>query len=118
VVERFASPGEAIGEQQKVLMRLVQVNPLNVELIVPAGEFGRIKVGDRLIVKTSGAVEGSFDTAVVLIDPVIDGSSDTFGVRALLPNPESQIPAGLSCMASLAEADGADSDMLAELERP
>jgi multidrug efflux pump subunit AcrA (membrane-fusion protein) len=101
VVERIASPGEAIGEQKTILMRLVQVNPLNVELIVPAEHFGKISSGDKLTVKTFGAVEGQFEAEIALIDPVIDGSSDTFGVRALLHNPEYKIPAGLPCFVAL-----------------
>ena len=99
VVERIASKGEAIGEQQTVLMKLVQIDPLNVELIVPSSEFGSFSAGDVLEVETIGPVEGTYDAEIVTIDPIIDSSSETFGVRALLPNPGNRIPAGLSCRA-------------------
>lgn len=99
VVDRIAAPGEAIGEQQTILLRLVQVNPLNVELIVPADQFGSIKKRNRLQVELSAPVQGLYEADVVMIDPVIDASSSTFGVRALLPNPDYLIPAGISCTA-------------------
>jgi RND family efflux transporter MFP subunit len=102
VVERLVSKGEAIGEQQTVLLKLVQVDPLNVELIVPASEFGSIQPGTMLTVTPGFPVERSVEAEVIIIDPVIDASSGTFGVRATLPNPDRAIPAGLSCQVALA----------------
>lgn len=101
VVERLVSKGEAIGEQQTVLLKLAQIDPLNVELIVPSGQFGAIEVGSILIVTPGFPVEESFSAEVIIIDPIIDASSGTFGVRARLPNPDYKIPAGLTCDASL-----------------
>jgi RND family efflux transporter MFP subunit len=102
VVERLVSAGEAIGEQQTVLMRLVQIDPLNVELIVPSSEFGSFELGGTLLVSPRPPGEGTYEATVVIIDPVIDASSGTFGVRANLPNPDHRIPAGLTCDAALA----------------
>jgi multidrug efflux pump subunit AcrA (membrane-fusion protein) len=34
---------------------------------------------------------------VIVVDPVVDAASGTFGVRLELPNPEHAIPAGLKC---------------------
>lgn len=101
VVEKLVAKGEAIGEQQTVLLRLAQIDPLNVELIVPSGQFGALEVGSTLTVTPGFPVEGSFDAEITIIDPIIDASSGTFGVRAVLPNPDYNIPAGLTCEASL-----------------
>lgn len=101
VVERLVSKGEAIGEQQTVLLKLAQIDPLNVELIVPSSQFGAIEVGTTLIVTPGFPVEESLSAEVIIIDPIIDASSGTFGVRARLPNPNYKIPAGLTCDASL-----------------
>lgn len=106
VVERLVAKGEAIGEQQTVLLKLVQIDPLNVELIVPSSEFGSIKIGTILTVRPGFPVEGTRSAEVIIIDPIIDASSGTFGVRAGLPNPNYEIPAGLTCTASI-EADAA-----------
>jgi RND family efflux transporter MFP subunit len=101
VVEKLVAKGEAIGEQQTVLLRLAQIDPLNVELIVPSGQFGAVEVGSTLTVTPGFPVEGSFDAEITIIDPIVDASSGTFGVRAVLPNPDYNIPAGLTCEASL-----------------
>jgi len=101
VVERLVAKGEAIGEQQTVLLKLAQIDPLNVELIVPVEDFGPIHVGAVLTVRPGFPVDGSFAAKIDIVDPIIDASSGTFGVRAILPNPGLEIPAGLSCTASL-----------------
>ena len=101
VVERLVAEGEAIGEQQTVLLKLVQIDPLNVELIVPASEFGAFSLGDTLIVTPRQPGTGTYNAEIDIIDPVIDASSGTFGVRAQLPNPDYAIPAGLVCTVAL-----------------
>ena len=103
VVDRLVSKGEAIGEPQTVLMKLVQIDPLNVELIVPASEFGKLKMDMELTVTLGYPVEGSYPAKISIIDPIIDISSGTFGVRAALPNPDLTIPAGLNCTATAAD---------------
>ena len=97
VVQRLVAPGESIGEQQTVLLKLVQIDPLNVELIVPASQFGSFDVGTVLAVSPRPPGVGTYYAEVELIDPIIDASSGTFGVRAKLPNPDLEIPAGLVC---------------------
>jgi len=100
VIERVASPGESISEEEEIL-KLAQIDPLNVELIVPAAEFGRLRKGMRLAVRLGQPVNAVYDAEVVIVDPVIDASSGTFGVRALLPNPDLRLPAGLACTAEI-----------------
>jgi len=100
VIERIASPGEAVSQEEKIL-RLAQVNPLNVELIVPADHYGSLHKGMRLAVKPGQPANDIYQAEVVIVDPVIDASSETFGARALLPNPDNQLPAGLSCTADI-----------------
>jgi len=102
VVERLVSPGESIGQQQTVLMKLVQVDPLNVELIVPSSQFGSFVLGGTLLISPRPPGKGTYEATIDIIDPVIDAASGTFGVRAKLPNPGHRIPAGLVCTAALA----------------
>jgi len=100
VIERVASPGESISGEDEIL-KLAQIDPLNVELIVPAVEFGHLRKGMRLAVRLGQPVNAVYDAEVVIVDPVIDASSGTFGVRALLPNPDLRLPAGLACTAEI-----------------
>jgi multidrug efflux pump subunit AcrA (membrane-fusion protein) len=42
------------------------------------------------------------DTKVVLVDRIIDAASNTFRVRAELPNANAAVPSGLRCRAEMA----------------
>lgn len=95
VVERYLSPGEYI-EQQPIL-KLAQIDPLNVEVIMPVDMLGSIRVGMRAKVKLSAPMNGIYDATVTIVDRVVDAASGTFGVRLELPNPDYRLPPGLKC---------------------
>lgn len=100
VVERFLAAGERVEE--KPLVRVVTINPLRVEAIVPSELFGLIAVGSTArIVPESPRVE-PVNATVTLVDRVMDAASGTFRVRLRLPNPGGAIPAGLRCRAEFA----------------
>lgn len=95
VVERYKSPGEFVEDQP--LLKLAQVNPLNVEVIAPLYLLRTIKKGMSVQVYPEKPVRGSYRAKVVIVDSVVDSSSGTFGVRLELPNDNRRIPAGLTC---------------------
>jgi RND family efflux transporter MFP subunit len=95
VVERYLSPGEYI-ENQSVL-KLAQIDPLNVEVILPVNLFPSIRVGTKAKVIPEAPVGGQYMAEVKIVDKVIDAASGTFGVRLELPNPNNRLPAGLKC---------------------
>jgi RND family efflux transporter MFP subunit len=95
VVERFLAPGEYV--QVESIVQLAQIDPLNVEVIMPAKYFGMIQIGQRAPVMPAEPVGGEHSGTVTVVDPVIDAASGTFGVRLELPNPEHKVPAGLRC---------------------
>lgn len=95
VVERYLSPGDQVGQEK--ILKLAQINPLNVEVIAPVSLFGRIKPGMTGEVKLGPVIGGSYKAKVTVVDRVIDAASGTFGVRLELPNPNNRIPAGLKC---------------------
>lgn len=95
VVERFLSPGDYVEDQP--IMKLAQIDPLNVEVIVPVTLFGSIKVGMRAKVRPEPPLKGLYTVKVKIVDRVIDAASGTFGVRLELPNPDHHLPAGLKC---------------------
>ena len=96
VTDRKLSPGEYVYEQTPI-MTIAQTDPLNVELVLPADRYGTVHLGDPATVRPAAPVGGAYEARVVVIDPVIDAASSTFGVRLLLPNPDARIPAGLRC---------------------
>ncbi len=94
VVERLMSPGERVDEE--TILRIAQIDPLRVEVILPAAMFGSIRPNTR------AAVEPEFGdqvhvASVTIVDRIIDSASGTFGVQLELPNPDHTIPAGLHC---------------------
>lgn len=95
VVARYVSPGEYVNSQP--LLRLAQIDPLRVEVIVPAQMFGRIRPGMVAVVVPELAEFGERTATVTIVDRVIDAASSTFGVRLELPNSEKQMPSGLRC---------------------
>jgi RND family efflux transporter MFP subunit len=95
VVERLVSPGESVKD--KAVFKLAQIDPLNVEVIAPVTLFGAIQSGMSAEVIPEEPVGGVHLADVKIIDHVIDAASGTFGVRLELPNPDYQLPAGLSC---------------------
>jgi len=99
VAERFVSAGERVDERP--LLRVAVVNPLRVELMVPASQWGRLKTGDTLSVQPELPGAGPASARVAQIDRVLDPASNTFRVRLSLPNPGHQLPAGLRCRVDL-----------------
>jgi membrane fusion protein, multidrug efflux system len=96
VIERKLSAGEYMYEQTSI-MTVAQLDPLNVELVLPLSRYGEITVGMAATVHPEAPVGGDYTAKVDVIDPVIDAASATFGVRLLLPNAHGTIPAGIRC---------------------
>jgi len=96
VLERTSSPGEYVGENIK-LLTLVQIDPLNVEVVAPVEYYGRIKKKMKALVYPEKPVGGEYKATVSIVDQVVDAASGTFGVRLELPNKDLKLPAGLKC---------------------
>jgi membrane fusion protein (multidrug efflux system) len=97
VVERRLSPGELIRADKSMVLKLAQLNPLNVEVVAPAELFGTLRIGMSGKVSLAPFFPGSFPAKIVVLDKLIDAASGTFGVRLQLPNPGNKIPAGIKC---------------------
>lgn len=98
VVEVLLKPGEfgAITFKDPI-MKLAEIDPLNVEVVLPVSLYGQIKKGQRGTVVPEAPISGSYETVVKVIDRVVDAASGTFGVRLELPNKTGIIPAGVRC---------------------
>ena len=98
VVERFKSPGEFVEDEP--ILRIAQLDPLSVEVILPASMFGTIATGQLASISPEAPKDGQYQAEVTIVDRVIDASSGTFGVRLELPNPDHKLPGGLKCTVS------------------
>jgi RND family efflux transporter MFP subunit len=100
VVEVMLRPGELMSSNQKdPIMKIVEIDPLNVELVLPVSQYGRVKVGQLAEVVPEEPVGGRHPARVEVVDSVVDAASGTFGVRLRLRNPGNRIPAGVKCKA-------------------
>ena len=95
IVERYRQPGERV--EDRPLLRLASLDPLRVDLLVPASRFGQYAVGNRLQLQPELAGVKPVTAEVTHVDRVIDGASNTFRVRLSLPNPQQRLPAGARC---------------------
>jgi RND family efflux transporter MFP subunit len=102
VTERKLAPGEYVYEQTP-LMTIAELDPLYVELVMPASRYGSVMAGMTAELRLNDPVGGTYSAKVQVVDPIIDAASNTFGVRLVLPNPGNKIPAGIRCSVRLAE---------------
>lgn len=105
VVERYRNEGERV--EREPILRIAKIDPLRVEVIMPASEFGKIKPGATATISTDLPGREALSAKVVLIDRFLDAASNTFRVRLSLPNPRHEIPAGLRCGADFGPPDEA-----------
>ena len=95
VVERYRTEGERI--EHEPLVRVARIDPLRIEAIVPAPQFGLIKAGQLATIKTDLPNYPVLSATVMLVDKVVDPASNSFRVRLSMPNPGNRIPSGLRC---------------------
>lgn len=96
VTERALFTGEYRNETN-FLMTIAQIDPLNVEVILPVAHYGQLKIGSVGVVKPEQPVGGTYSAKVVIIDQVLDAGSGTFGARLELKNTGNKLPAGIRC---------------------
>ena len=99
VADRYVNVGERV--EVKPMFRIARIDPLRVEIIAPAALYGSVKKGMPAQIIPELPNAGRLDTRVVLVDKIIDAASNTFRVRAELPNANGAVPSGLRCRAEL-----------------
>jgi membrane fusion protein (multidrug efflux system) len=97
VVERYLAAGELIRSDKSKIVKLAQIDPLNVEVVAPFNLFGRVQRGASAEVWLEPLVKGAQQARVVIVDRVVDAASGTFGIRLEMANPGHRIPAGIRC---------------------
>ncbi|HYL19194.1 MAG TPA: efflux RND transporter periplasmic adaptor subunit [Burkholderiales bacterium] len=102
VVEQTLHVGEMTGpgDQKPAILKLAQINPLRVIVILPLNLYPKIKLGTRANVMPEAPLDKMYATTVSMIDKVIDSASGTFKIHLTLPNPNGTLPAGLKCRVS------------------
>lgn len=103
VVDQTLYPGEIVepSGQKKTILKLAQLNPLRVYLILPMSAFGKVKPGMKVGINPELPIGGHYIGTVNIIDRVVNAASGTFGVFLQVANPKLNVPAGVKCKAEL-----------------
>ena len=95
VVSRSAFAGEFIHDNP--VMTIAALNPLRVEVMLPARLFGTVAAGDVAHLYPELNDNAPVLSTVDAVDAMLDSRSGTFGVRLKVANPDYKIPAGQRC---------------------
>lgn len=96
VQQRVLTGGEFVNQQSHILV-IAQLDPLLVETFLPVEYYQAIRTGQTGKVTTQGAIKGTYNAVVTVVDRVLDAASKTFGVRLELRNKDYALPAGQVC---------------------
>lgn len=99
VVDQILYPGEVVepSADKKPILKLAQIDPLRVHVILPIAQFNTIKPGMTAEIVPEAPINGRYVGRVKIVDRLIDAASGTFGLFVELPNPKHEIPAGIRC---------------------
>lgn len=102
VVDRLLNPGDLAesGSGRKPVLKIAQIDPLRVDIVLPGSVFGQLKPGMKASVVPQGS-SARYTASVKLVDKLIDAASGTFVARLELPNPNHAIPGGARCAAEI-----------------
>jgi len=90
---REVSVGEFVNVGQD-LVRLVRLDPIEVDFSVPENAFAQIRNGQGLQVNVDAFPGDTFSGEVVAIDPVVDPNNRSVRLRARIPNPDGRLKPG------------------------
>ena len=99
IAERYVNAGERV--EDRPLLRVAEIDPLRVELLVPSAQYGQLVIGDRVSIQPELPGAEAVTATVSHVDRVLDAASNSFRVRLSLPNPDFKLPAGLRCKVNL-----------------
>jgi RND family efflux transporter MFP subunit len=102
VADQLLYAGEVVepSDPKKPILKLAQLNPLRVHVILPRALFGGIKQGMRADITPELPSVRRVAGTVTIVDSLIDAASGTFAVFLEVLNPQLDVPAGLKCRAS------------------
>jgi RND family efflux transporter MFP subunit len=102
VVDQVVSPGEiAEAGGKKPLLKLAQLDPLRVRVMLPMAMFGKIRPGTPVELSPENAPNVKLKATVRQTDKVLDAASGTHVILLDLPNRALDIPSGVKCKAKI-----------------
>lgn len=108
VVDQLAFAGEVVepGGTKKGILKLAQLDPLRVHVILPKDAFGKVSAGMTADIAPEIPQNSRYAAKVKSVDRLIDAASGTFVVVLEMPNPKLEIPTGVKCKATFSDLEG------------
>lgn len=108
VVDQMAYPGEVVepGSNKKAVLKLAQLDPLRIHVVLPKDLFGKVAGGMAADVVPETPAKARYTAKVKSVDRLVDAASGTFVVLLEMQNPKLDIPAGIRCKANFPGIDG------------
>ncbi|MBO1317411.1 efflux RND transporter periplasmic adaptor subunit [Acanthopleuribacter pedis] len=103
VAERLVQEGDLVRPNQ-VLFRLVELNPIIAEVSVPERDYGRIRVGQSVVLHCDAFPGETFSGRVARIAPVFDPLSRQARVELDIENPNELLKPGMFVRAEIVVA--------------
>lgn len=103
VVDQMMWPGEIFepGSTKHAILKVAQLNPLRVRVVMPMRAFGQPALGMEASVAPEIQPGRTYAAKITSVDRIIDAASGTFVVFMDLPNPKLDVPSGVKCKATL-----------------
>jgi len=99
VVERHVAPGEYVENRRAITV--AQIDPVYADVIAPAAMFAQFTKGQKIKVALSQPNAIDVVGEVSVIDPYVDGASETFRVRIAIANRDYSVVPGFRCIAQV-----------------
>jgi RND family efflux transporter MFP subunit len=101
VADQLLYPGEVVEPtgNKKTILKLAQLDPLRVHVILPMAAFRKVSLGMTARVYPEMPIGGSYSAKVRILDKLIDAASGTFAAFLEMRNPRLSIPVGVKCKA-------------------
>lgn len=103
VIDQMMWPGEIFepGATRHAVLKVAQLNPLRVRVVLPMRAFGIPTEGMAVTVTPEIQASKTYTARIISVDRIIDAASGTFVASMDLPNPKLDIPSGVKCKAVL-----------------
>lgn len=102
VADQLQDVGEVVepSDPSKPILKLEQIDPLRVHVVLPRTAFGQIRPGMVATVYPEAPIGRKLYGRVTMVDAVVDGASGTFAAYIELRNDKHRIPSGIRCTAA------------------
>ena len=82
-------------EEGQVLTRLDDLSEIEIEFSLPETIFAQVAHGQQVFARSAAFPDRDFTGTIAAVDSRIDPVSRAFRTRAVVPNPDSTLPAGM-----------------------